>query len=116
MKPGTAVYSVFVSILLTHSDEWLKWMSTEHIPDQLKTGFFLTEENNEPPKIFELLTEEAGVRRFEVRCFAKSVEDIKAYRASTEANQLGAIYKNKFGLVTSNPIRSISFLLEKVAA
>ncbi|MFK8101766.1 MAG: DUF4286 family protein [Saprospiraceae bacterium] len=35
------LYNVTVKVEVSVHDEWLQWMKTVHIPDVLKTGFFV---------------------------------------------------------------------------
>lgn len=71
------IYSVTVSVNKPRANEWIKWMTREHIPEVMETGFFfdflLTEVLEAP--------ENNQSRTFNVQYHAQSREDYDHYLA-----------------------------------
>jgi hypothetical protein len=68
------IYNVTVNIEHDVHDEWLKWMKTEHIPDVMKTGFFL--EN----KICKVLVDEEQGITYSIQYTAPDMQALENYQ------------------------------------
>ena len=87
------IYNVTVNIDDDVRDEWLKWMKEVHIPDVMKTGYFL--EN----KICKLLVEEENGTSYSIQYTSHNMEDYKAYQrdhAPRLQKEVADRYANKF--------------------
>lgn len=67
------IYNITVTLEESIHDDWLKWMKETHIPDVLRTGFFV--EN----KICKLITEEKETT-YAVQYTFRKMEDLAAYQ------------------------------------
>ncbi len=88
------LYNVTVKILNVAKDDWLKWMTEQHIPDVMDTGFF-TEY-----KMTRILGEdESEGATYAIQYLCPSMEAFQEYQ-STSAKALQAEhverYKNKY--------------------
>jgi hypothetical protein len=68
------IYNVTVNIEHDVHDEWLKWMKTEHIPDVMKTGFFI--EN----KICKVLVDEEQGITYSIQYTAPDMQALETYQ------------------------------------
>jgi hypothetical protein len=68
------IYNVTVNIEHDVHDEWLKWMKTEHIPDVMKTGFFI---ENRICKV--LVDEEQGIT-YSIQYTAPDMQALETYQ------------------------------------
>ncbi len=84
------LYNVTVNIDEDAHEAWLKWMVETHIPDVMKTGFFLES------KLARILAEEAGGLAYSVQYFAKNREDYDTYMRD-HAPALRADHEKHFG-------------------
>lgn len=69
------LYNVTVSIDESIHEDWLQWMREVHIPDVMKTGFFLES------RISRIHAEEQGGLSFAITYLAKSLDDIERYQS-----------------------------------
>ena len=87
------IYNVTVNIENDVREEWLRWMKEEHIPDVMKTGFFI--EN----KICKVLVDEEQGTTYSIQYTCESLDRLKEYQ-STHAPRLqkehSDRYANKF--------------------
>ncbi len=69
------VYSVTINIEDHSEDDWLQWMTTQHIPDVMRTGHFLSF------RLLKLLTEQpdATGTTYSIQYYCESMEDLNAY-------------------------------------
>lgn len=70
------LYSVTVSIAHSHEQEWQQWMREAHIPDVLKTGYFLKARMS---KQLEPAPPEAHTS-YQIVYECASLEDLEAYQ------------------------------------
>lgn len=70
------IYNVTVNIENDVHEEWLNWMKTIHIPDVMKTGFFL--EN----KICKVLVDEEQGVTYSIQYTADSIKEYEEYKKS----------------------------------
>ena len=82
------IYNVTVTIDESIHDEWLRWMKESHIPDVMKTGFFV--EN----KICKLITEEKETT-YAIQYTFHKMGDLTAYQ-KTHAPRLQKEHAEKF--------------------
>lgn len=82
------IYNVTVTLEESIHEEWLKWMKETHIPDVLRTGFFV--EN----KICKLITEEKETT-YAVQYTFRKMEDLTAYQKE-HAPRLQKEHSDKF--------------------
>lgn len=82
------IYNVTVTLESSIQEEWLKWMKEIHIPDVMRTGFFV--EN----KICRLITEEAETT-YAVQYTFRKMDDLTAYQ-KTHASRLQKEHAEKF--------------------
>lgn len=68
------IYNVTVSVDKTLAEDWLNWMKTVHIPDVLKTGYFIDN------KICKVLHVDDEGETFSVQYTFKTMADIEAYQ------------------------------------
>jgi len=68
------IYNVTVNIDDSVHDEWLRWMKTVHIPEVMKTGFFI--EN----KICRLLVEEEAGTSYAIQYTCRNMADLETYQ------------------------------------
>ena len=70
------IYNVTVNIENDVRDEWLQWMKTVHIPDVMKTGYFL--EN----KICKVLVEEEQGTTYSIQYTCENMQTLPEYQRS----------------------------------
>ncbi|MES2762732.1 MAG: DUF4286 family protein [Bacteroidota bacterium] len=68
------IYNVTVSIEKSIADEWLNWMKTIHVPDVLKTGYFIDN------KICRVLNVDDEGATYSIQYTFKEMADIEAYQ------------------------------------
>ena len=68
------LYNVTISIDPSIEEDWLDWMKNVHIPEVMKTGFFI--EN----RICRIHAFEEGGLTYAVQYVAKSMQDLEIYR------------------------------------
>jgi len=86
------IYNVTVTIESDIHDAWLKWMKEVHVPDVMRTGFFV--EN----KICKLMTEESEIT-YAIQYTFHKMDDLNAYRkihAPRLQKELADKFKDKF--------------------
>jgi hypothetical protein len=87
------IYNVTVNIEKDVEQDWLRWMKEKHIPDVMKTGFFL--EN----KICKVLVEEEQGITYAIQYTCMSMEDLQSYQqkhAPGLQREHAERYKGKF--------------------
>ena len=67
------IYNVTVTLEETIREEWLKWMKETHIPDVMRTGFFV--EN----KVCRLITDEKETT-YAIQYTFWKMDDLHAYQ------------------------------------
>ncbi len=85
------LYNVTVNVDDTIHDEWLEWMTKQHIPDVLSTGLFT---DNKMFKITDPEPEEG--KTYSIQYFCKSMEDYAKYRVE-HAPFLQDKHEKKYG-------------------
>ena len=75
------IYSVTVSIDKNIESEWLPWMKTQHIPDVMATGFFLS---NEMSRLLDPVPEE-GTATYNIQYTCRSMADLEDYQENAAA-------------------------------
>ncbi len=83
------LYNVTINIENDVHDEWLKWMRESHIPDVLKTGYFLEH------KICKVLNVEDEGTTYSIQYTCNSMEDYEGYK-TYEASRLQKEVMDKF--------------------
>lgn len=83
------LYNVTVAVDYAIHDEWLTWMTKEHIPEVLATGKFVDF------KMYKVLLEEDGGLTYSIQYFAESLSQIQLYLAQN-AHELQAKHREKF--------------------
>ncbi len=83
------IYNVTINVENDVHDEWLKWMRESHIPDVLKTGYFLEH------KICKVLNVEDEGTTYSIQYTSKTMEDYEGYKAN-EAARLQKEVMDKF--------------------
>jgi hypothetical protein len=83
------IYNVTINVENDVHDEWLKWMRESHIPDVLKTGYFLEH------KICKVLNVEDEGTTYSIQYTCNSMEDYEGYKAN-EAARLQKEVMDKF--------------------
>jgi len=83
------LYNVTVAVEYAIHDEWLTWMTKEHIPEVLATGKFVDF------KMYKVLLEEDGGLTYSIQYFAESLSQIQLYLAQ-DAHVLQAKQREKF--------------------
>ncbi len=68
------IYNVTVNIENAIREEWLQWMKEKHIPDVMKTGFFV--EN----KICKVLVDEEQETTYSIQYTCASMEKLMEYQ------------------------------------
>lgn len=68
------IYNVTVNIENEVHDEWLHWMKRVHIPDVMKTGYFLES------KICKILVEEEQGTSYSIQYTCANMEDLREYQ------------------------------------
>lgn len=90
-----ALYEVSIEVQKVHSDEWLDWMITIHIPEVMKCGLFI---NAKLSKVLD--PESESFDTFHIQYSANSVQDIQEYR-SDYSPALQASHNKIFGEYTN---------------
>ena len=83
------LYNVTVAVEYAIHDEWLTWMTKEHIPEVLATGKFVDF------KMYRVLLEEEGGLTYSIQYFAESLSQIQLYLAQ-DAHTLQAKQLERF--------------------
>jgi hypothetical protein len=83
------IYNVTVAVEYAIHDEWLTWMTKEHIPEVLATGKFVDF------KMYKVLLEEDGGLTYSIQYFAESLSQIQLYLAQ-DAHVLQAKHREMF--------------------
>lgn len=68
------IYNVTVNIENSIREEWLNWMKTIHIPDVMKTGYFIES------KICKVLVDEEQGTTYSVQYTAANMKDYEEYK------------------------------------
>lgn len=85
------IYTVEIVVPIDIQTEWIEWMTTKHIPEIMKTGYF----NESRP--FQVVDPETPNKvTFEIRYDCKSLDDYRKYR-DEESGRLAAMHSEKFG-------------------
>ncbi len=87
------IYNVTVNIENDVREEWLQWMKEEHIPNVMKTGFFI--EN----KICKVLVDEEQGTTYSIQYTCESMEKLQDYQrghAPRLQKEHADRYANKF--------------------
>lgn len=87
------IYNVTVNIEDDVHDEWLKWMKEIHMPDVIKTGYFLDS------KICRLLVKEENGTSYSIQYTCNNIDDYKSYQrdhAPRLQKEHSDKYANKF--------------------
>lgn len=83
------LYNVTVAVEFAIHDEWLTWMTKEHIPEVLATGKFVDF------KMYRVLLEEEGGLTYSVQYFAENLSQVQLYLAQ-DAHELQAKQLERF--------------------
>ena len=87
------IYNVTINIENDVREEWLAWMKSSHIPDVMKTGYFL--EN----KICKVLVEEEQGTTYSIQYTCANMKDLEEYRqlhAPRLQKEVADKFPNKF--------------------
>ena len=84
------IYNVTINVDHDVHDNWLKWMREEHIPEVMKTGYFL--EN----RMLKVLVEEQDGTTYSVQYTAANMKDYDEYRVK-HAPRLQKQSADRFG-------------------
>ncbi len=87
------IYNVTINIENDVREEWLQWMKEKHIPDVMKTGYFI--EN----KICKVLVEEEQGTTYSIQYTCANMQDLEEYRrdhAPRLQKEVNDKYANKF--------------------
>jgi hypothetical protein len=89
--PAAVVYSVTINIEDQVHQDWLEWMSEVHIPEVMKTGYFLSF------RFLKLMTEQpdATGTTYSVQYYSESMEDLNAY-LEKHAKRLQAAHSKRY--------------------
>ena len=68
------IYNVTVNIENDVREEWLQWMKQQHIPDVMKTGYFI--EN----KICKVLVDEEQGTTYSIQYLCENLDKLKEYQ------------------------------------
>ena len=68
------LYNVTVNIDTDHEKAWVEWMESEHIPEVMATGFFLT------ARLCKLLMEEESGTTYAVQYVCPDAESYRLYQ------------------------------------
>ena len=83
------LYNVTVAVEFAIHDEWLTWMTKEHIPEVLATGKFVDF------KMYRVLLEKEGGLTYSVQYFAENLSQVQLYLAQ-DAHELQAKQLERF--------------------
>jgi len=87
------IYNVTINIENDVREEWLKWMKEVHIPDVMKTGYFI--EN----KICKVLVDEEQGTTYSIQYTCESMKELDTYKrehAVRLQKDVADKYANKF--------------------
>ncbi|WP_114782847.1 DUF4286 family protein [Botryobacter ruber] len=85
------LYNITVNVENSVADEWLEWMTEVHIPEVMRTGFFLRNQ------ICRLLTEiENGGTTYAVQYHCRNLDDLEEYQR-THAAEMQARQLKRYG-------------------
>ena len=84
------IYNVTMAVEEAIHDEWLSWMTNEHIPELMATGSFVEY------KIYKVLLENEQSITYSVQYFAESLSHIQLYLAN-HAHDLQAKHRQRYG-------------------
>jgi hypothetical protein len=85
------VYSVTINVDEDIHDEWLGWMTSEHLPDVIATGCFSNY------RMYRLLSPETdGSNTYIIQYYCNTVEDYERYQIE-HAAILQNEHKEKYG-------------------
>jgi hypothetical protein len=88
------IYNVTVNIDNSVHDEWLQWMRQVHIPDVMRTGYFVSN------RILKVMAdEESGGVTYSIQYTCKTMNDFLEYEHTLAPNlrqQHALRYKDKF--------------------
>jgi len=89
------LYNVTIKIEQTLVEEWLDWMKKVHIPEIMKTGYFVEY------KVCEMLhDDEDGGVTYAFQYFSKNMENFQTYQrehAQALQKNMSDRYPNKYG-------------------
>jgi hypothetical protein len=72
------IYSVIIQIKKTSEQEWLNWITGNHIPDLMKTGHFLKSE------LTKLLEEQQGeFSTYRALYYMNSIKEYESYKLNS---------------------------------
>ena len=89
------IYNVTVNIEDDVHQDWIDWMKSKHIPDVMKTGFFL---ENKVCKILSTQEDETG-HSYAIQYMCNTMADLDEYQAKHSQKlqeEHTARYKGKF--------------------
>jgi hypothetical protein len=90
------IYRVTVQVETAIEEEWVGWMRSEHIPEVMKTGFFV---DTQFARVVEPESADSAEYCIEYRC--RSVAGLEAYR-TRDAARLQAEHTDRYrGRVTA---------------
>jgi hypothetical protein len=78
-----------MSVDLAIHDEWIVWMTNEHMPEVLATGKFVD------VKMYRVLLEKEDSITYSVQYFAENLEQVQLYLAE-DAHELQAKHQQKY--------------------
>ncbi|RAU84387.1 DUF4286 family protein [Pontibacter arcticus] len=88
------IYNVTVNIDNSVADEWLQWMQEVHIPDVMKTGFFL---HNQISRMIDEIDNGGVTYAVQYKC--RNLEDLEEYQnehADAIQSRHDARYANQY--------------------
>ena len=85
------IYNVTVKVDIEVHDDWIMWMKRTHIPEVMKTGFFV---ENKFYKV--LLQDESDGITYAIQYFCKSMADLQKYQGN-HAPRLQKEHIDRFG-------------------
>jgi hypothetical protein len=83
------IYNVTMAVDLTIHDEWIVWMTNEHMPEVLGTGKFVD------VKMYRVLLEKEDSITYSVQYFAENLAQVQLYLAE-DAHELQAKHQQKY--------------------
>lgn len=89
------IYNVTVNVEAEIHEDWIKWMKEVHIPDVMKTGYFL---ENKICRVLTTQEDETG-HTYAIQYTCKNLEDLEEYQtkcAPELQNDHTERYKGKF--------------------
>lgn len=93
-KEMQVIYNVTVSVDVDKSEEWLTYMKEVHIPDVMKSGFFLES------KISKVIGHEEGGKTFAIQYLCANMATYEEYQEKA-APALQKDHTEKFGKNTA---------------